>query len=153
MSWWVVRAERTVSEDVPAPPGDVRAFYVDLNNLKIVHPLIVAVQVLSRTQTVDGYLYTYQVRDRIPLKFLAFRVAYRARLHVPMVGDVHTEADQFPGIRLRGTVSFESAGNGTRLTERILIAAPRPLAGFTVRSAVNAHHQMLVGIRRHFDSR
>ena len=40
MSWWVARAERTLSEDVPAPPEDVRDFYVDLDNIKRVHPLI-----------------------------------------------------------------------------------------------------------------
>jgi hypothetical protein len=80
------------------------------------------------------------------------KTAYRARLHVRADGDVMTEADQSPGVRLRGTVSFEPVAGGTRVTERIRIAAPRPLAAVTTREAVKAHIAMLAGIRRHFES-
>jgi hypothetical protein len=41
---------------------------------------------------------------------------------------------------------------GTRVTERIRIAAPRPLAPMTTREGVKAHIEMLAGIRRHFKS-
>lgn len=44
MSWWVVGSEHTLSQQVPAPPAVVRDFYVDLDNLRLVHPLIVAVR-------------------------------------------------------------------------------------------------------------
>ncbi|MGO9382812.1 MAG: SRPBCC family protein [Mycobacterium sp.] len=152
MSWWVAHAERTLSEEVPAPPGDVRDFYVDLDNIKLVHPLIVSVQATSRTETPDGYLQSYRVIDRIPLGPFTMRITYRARLHVPADGDVITEADQSPGVHLRGTVSFAPTDGGTRLTERIRIAAPRPLAPMTTREAVKAHIAMLAGIRRHFES-
>jgi hypothetical protein len=152
MSWWVAHAERTLTEEVPAPPDEVRAFYVDLDNIKLVHPLIVSVQTLSRSETQEGYLHSYQVVDRIPLGPFTIQITYRARLHVPVHGDVLTEADQSPGVRLRGTVSFEPIPAGTRLTERIRIAAPRPLAGTTTREAVKAHIEMLAGIRRHFES-
>ncbi|QNI05105.1 SRPBCC family protein [Mycobacterium kubicae] len=152
MSWWVARAERTLTEDVPAPPADVRAFYVDLENLKTFHPLIAAVQVLSRTRTTDGYQQSYRVTDRIPLGPWRFRISYRARLEVPTAGDVKTQAAQSPGVRLRGEVSFEPIAGGTRLTERIHLTAPRPLAAFTVRAADKAHREMLAGIRRHFES-
>jgi Polyketide cyclase / dehydrase and lipid transport len=152
MSWWVAHAERTLSEEVPAPPGDVRDFYVDLDNIKLVHPLIVSVQATSRTETPDGYLQSYRVIDRIPLGPFTMRITYRARLHVPADGDVITEADQSPGVHLRGTVSFAPTDGGTRLTERIRMAAPRPLAPMTTREAVKAHVAMLAGIRRHFES-
>ena len=152
MNWWVSHAERTLSEEVPAPPGDVRDFYLDLDNIKLVHPLIVSVQATSRTETPDGYLQGYRVVDRIPLGPFAMRITYRARLHVRADGDVLTEADQSPGVRLRGTVSFVPVGCGTRITERIRIAAPRPLASVTTREAVKAHTEMLAGIRRHFES-
>jgi hypothetical protein len=151
MSWWVVHAERTLSEEVPAPPDDVRDFYVDLDNIKLVHPLIVSVQATSRIEKPDGYLQSYRVVDRIPLGPFTIKTAYRARLHVRAGGDVMTEADQSPGVRLRGTVSFEPIDGGTRLTERIRIAAPRPLATVTTREAVKAHIAMLAGIRRHFE--
>ncbi len=152
MSWWVAEAERTLSEEVPAPPGEVRDFYVDLDNIRLVHPLIVSVQALSRDETADGYSRSYRVVDRIPLGPLTLKVTYRARLQVPADGDVRTEADQPPGVRLRGTVSFEPIPGGTRVTERIRIAAPRPLAGVTTREAVKAHIAMLAGIRRHFEA-
>ncbi len=153
MSWWVARTERTLTEDVPAPPGEVRDFYVDLDNIKLVHPLIVSVETLSRTETADGVDHSYRVKDRIPLGPFRMTITYRARLRVPTVGDVLTEADQSPGVRLRGTVSFEPIAAGTRVTERIRIAAPRLLAPMTTREAVKAHIEMLAGIRRHFETR
>jgi hypothetical protein len=152
MSWWIAHTEKTLSEYIPAPPDDVRDFYVDLDNIKLVHPLIVSVQATSRTETPDGYVQSYRVVDRIPLGPFTMRITYRARLHVRTDGDVTTEADQSPGVRLRGTVSFAPSDGGTRITERIRIAAPRPLAPITTREAVTAHVEMLAGIRRHFES-
>jgi Polyketide cyclase / dehydrase and lipid transport len=152
MSWWIAHAEKTLSEDVPAPPDGVRDFYVDLDNIKLVHPLIVSVQAASRIETPEGYLQSYRVVDRIPLGPFTMRITYRARLHVPREGDVLTEADQSPGVRLRGTVSFAPIEGGTRITERIRFAAPRPLAAMTVREGVKAHIAMLAGIRRHFET-
>ena len=153
MSWWIAHAETELSEDVPAPPEQVRAFYVDLDNIKLVHPLIVSVETLSRTETSEGYAQSYRVVDRIPLGPLTIKITYTARLHVPVSGDVLTEADQSPGVRLRGTVSFEPAGGGTRVTERIRFAAPRLLAAMTIREGVKAHIEMLAGIRGHFETR
>jgi hypothetical protein len=152
MSWWMAHAERTLSEQVPAPPARVRDFYVDLDNIKLVHPLIVSVQAMPRSETPDGYRQSYRVVDRIPLGPFTIQITYQARLHVPADGDVTTEADQSPGVRLRGTVSFEPVDGGTRVTERIRIAAPRPLASMTTREAVKAHIEMLAGIRSHFES-
>ena len=93
MSWWLAHAERTLTEEVPAPPAEVRDFYVDLDNIRLVHPLIVSVELLSRTETLDGYQQSYQVVDRIPLGPFTMQISYRARLHVPTEGDVSTEAD------------------------------------------------------------
>ncbi len=152
MSFWITHAERTLSEEIPASPEQVRDFYVDLDNIKVVHPLVVSVQTISHSQTADGYQQTYRVHDRIPLGRLAIRVSYVARLQVPVRGDVITEARQFPQVRLNGTVTFEPIDAGTRLTERLQIAAPRPLAAMTQREAVEAHIAMLAGIRSHFQS-
>lgn len=152
MSWWTVHADRTLSEQVPAPPDAVRDFYVDLNNIKLVHPLIVSVETVSRSEIPDGYQQTYRVVDRIPLGPLTIRTSYQARLRVPDRGDVLTAADQSPGVRLRGAVSFEPVDGGTRITERISITAPRLLAGVTIREGVKAHVEMLAGIRGHFES-
>jgi hypothetical protein len=153
VSLWIAHAERTISEDIPAPPDAVRDFYVDLDNIKDLHPLVVSVEVLSHDQTADGYQKTYRVRDRIPVGPLSMGITYWARVQVPLQGDVLTEARQFPRVRLNGTVSFEPIGLATRLTERIAIAAPRPLAAMTQREAVDAHVAMLAGIRGHFENR
>jgi hypothetical protein len=153
VSFWIVHADRTLSEEVPAPPDQVRDFYVDLDSIKVVHPLVVSVQTLSRSDSADGYQQTYRVRDRIPLGPLSFRITYWASVEVPVDGDVITEARQFPRVRLNGIVSFEPTATGTRLTERLRITAPRLLATMTQREAVNAHIAMLAGIRSHFESR
>ena len=150
MSFWIAHAAETLTEEIPASPDKVRDFYVDLDNIKVVHPLVVSVQTVSRSETVDGHVQTYRVRDRIPLGPLAIGIRYWARVEVPVQGDVLTEARQFPRVRLRGTVSFEPIDSGTRLTERLQIAAPRLLASTTRRQAVDAHVAMLAGIRNHF---
>jgi hypothetical protein len=153
VSFWIAHADRTLSEEVPAPPDQVRDFYVDLDSIKVVHPLVVSVQTLSRSDNADGYQQTYRVRDRIPLGPLSLWITYWASVEVPVDGDVITEARQFPRVRLNGIVSFEPIATGTRLTERLRIAAPRLLATMTEREAVNAHIAMLAGIRSHFESR
>jgi hypothetical protein len=152
VSWWITHAAETLTEEIPAAPDTVRDFYVDLDNIKVVHPLVVSVQILSRSESTDGYQQTYRVRDRIPLGVVAIRISYWARVEVPVHGDVITEARQFPRVRLNGTVTFEPIDAGTLLTERLRIAAPRPLAAMTRREAVNAHIAMLSGIRSHFQS-
>jgi hypothetical protein len=151
VSWWVACAERTVSEEIPAPPDEVRDFYVDLDNIKRVHPLVVAVRATDRQDTANGYLQSYRVQDRIPLGPLHLRINYVARLHVLNAGDVIAEAVQFPRVRLRTTVTFEPIEVGTRITEHMRIEAPRPLAAMTVREAVKAHTAMLAGMRGCFE--
>ena len=152
MSRWIAHSEQTLSEEIPALPDAVRDFYIDLHNIKIVHPLVVSLRAISRSETSDGYQQTYRVRDRIPLGKLAIRVSYWARLHVRVHGEVITEARQFPRVRLNGTVEFEPIASGTRITERLRIVAPRPLAAMTTREAVKAHVTMLSGIRHHFQA-
>ncbi len=148
--WWIARADRVLSEEIPAPPEEVRAFYADLDNIKTVHPLVVSLRVTERIRTADGHRLTYRVHDRIPLGPFTLPTSYVARLAVPAAGEVITEARQFPGVRLNGVVTFEPEGRGSRITERITIEAPRFLAGLTTREAVKAHTEMLAGIRRHF---
>lgn len=150
MAWWISSAEATLSENVAAPPEEVRGFYVDLNNIRLVHPLVVSVCSIARTDTPDGYEQTYRVHDRIPLGRLTLRTSYVARLHVRLAGDVIAEARQFPMVRLRSMVTFDGIDGGTRVVEHIRIQAPRLLAAVTVREAVNAHTAMLSNIRDRF---
>lgn len=144
--------DRVLAADIPGAPDQVRDHYVDLDNIKAVHPLVVAVERLSRTDTADGYQQIYRVRDRIPLGPLTLPVSYTASLEVPHTGPVSTQARQFPGVRLDAVVSFDPIPTGTRLTERIRFRAPWPLLGITVGQALAAHTEMLAGIRRHFEA-
>jgi len=112
---------------------------------------LVSVRTVDRSETADGYVQTYRVVDSIPFGPLHLRTNYVAKLYVPIAGDVLTEARQFPRVRLSGTVSFEPIATGTRVVERIRIEAPRPLAPMTVGKAVEAHAEMLAGIRQRFE--
>jgi hypothetical protein len=150
VSRFITRAEQTLTEEVAAPPDRVRDFYVDLDNIRLVHPLVVSVRSTSRSQTADGYVQTWRVRDRIPLGPFVLRTSYVARIQVPVAGDVTAEARQFPWVRLRSVVAFERIDGGTRVVEHLRIDAPRPLAAVTEREAVKAHTAMLAGIRRRF---
>jgi hypothetical protein len=150
VNWFTTSAERTLSEVVPAAPDEVRAFYVDLDNIRLVHPLVVSVRTITRREMPDGYVQVYRVRDRIPLWLLTVRTTYTARLYVPEVGDVIAEARQFPAVRLDNRVAFERCEAGTRVVERMRIQAPRLLAPVTIREAVNAHIATLAGIRDYF---
>lgn len=150
VSWWLCGAERTLTEDVAAPPGRVREFYVDLDNIRLVHPLVVSVQTISRTDTPNGYMQTCRVQDRIPLGLITLRTRYVARLHVPASGEVIADARQFPWVRLRSVVTFGETDTGTRIVEHMRIQAPRLLAAVTIREAVEAHTVMLANIRQHF---
>ncbi|CAN5231644.1 hypothetical protein BH09ACT8_BH09ACT8_56500 [soil metagenome] len=152
MSLWIAVGTRTVSDVVPAPPADVRAFYLDLDNIKAVHPLVVAVETVSRVETADGYVQTYRVRDRVPLGPLTLPISYTATLTVPVAGDVLADSAQFPQVRLHTVVSFDPVDACTEVTERMRISAPRPLFGTTVSQAVAAHRKMLAGIRERFTS-
>jgi hypothetical protein len=151
VSRWLARAERTVSEDIPAAPCAVRDFYVDLHNIKQVHPLVVAVHATERRETADGYVQSYRVQDRIPLGPLHLPIIYTARLHVRSTGVVTAEARQFPRVPLDTTVTFDPVAAGTRVTEHMRISAPRALAAMTIREAVKAHTAMLAGMRRCFE--
>ena len=151
MSWWIACIQRTLTEEIPATPDQVRDFYVDLNNMKRVHPLVVAVRSTARRQTEDGYVHTYRVHDRIPLGPFTLRTSYVARLHVLQAGGVVAEAYQVPRVRLHSTVTFEQIEGGTHIVEHMRIEAPCPLAAVTAREAIKAHIAMLSGIRRFFE--
>lgn len=147
---WLTRSEHVLSEVMPASAEEVRAFFCDLPALTRLHPLVVSVRIVARDDGEHGYAETYRVRDRIPLGPFRLPIVYTARIEVPVAGDVRTEARQFPRVRLHGVLCFEQERDGTRVTERLRIDAPRPLAAVTATQAVTAHADMLAGVRRTF---
>jgi hypothetical protein len=139
-----------LTEEISAPPEDVRDFYVDLDNLRLIHPLVVSVRTIQRAPERDGYRQTYRVRDRIRFGPLTIPVGYTARIHVPVAGEVTSDARQFPFVRVNSMVRFDAIAGGTRVVEHIRIEAPRLLAGFTTREAVKAHTAMWTNVRHRF---
>jgi hypothetical protein len=150
---WQSRSRFELREEVPGAPEDVRTFYTDLANMRLVHPLVVAVDCLDDRRTVRGHFRAYRVRDRIPFGPLNLAVTYRATVLIAPGGVVHTEARQFPNVRLSGAVTFAPAGAGTTVTEVVDIEAPLPLVAFTAAQAEKAHAAMLAAIRDHFEKR
>ncbi|SEA57055.1 MULTISPECIES: SRPBCC family protein [unclassified Mycobacterium] len=148
---WLSQSRFELTEGVPGAPDGVRTFYTDLANMKLVHPLVVAVDCLADQQDVRGRRRDYRVRDRIPFGPFSLRVTYRATVLIAPDGVVHTEARQFPSVRLSGTVTFAPAGAGTTVAEAVDIEAPFPLMVFTAAQAEKAHAAMLSAIRRHFE--
>lgn len=152
MTWWTVEAERTLTEFVPAEPAAVRAVYVDLEHIADLHPLVVSVRRISRTVTADATVSTYRIKDRIPLGPFALSISYRARIEVAATGEVTSQAHQFPAVRLDSLVRFDPAADGTTVTERLRVSAPRPLAAITVAQGVAAHLDTWAAIRRRFEA-
>jgi len=148
---WLSRSRFELREEVPGAPEDVRTFFTDLANMKLVHPLVVAVDCLDDRRDAQGHFRAYRVRDRVPFGPLNLAVTYRATVLIAPDDVVHTEARQFPQVRLRGEVTFAPAGAGTTVTETVDIEAPRPLAAFAVEQAEKAHAAMLAAIRGHFE--
>lgn len=146
MSWWIVRADRTLTADIAADPAMVRDVYTDLDNIADLHPLVVSVRRTSHTESVR----TYRIKDRIPLGPINLAITYRARVEVSGSGVVTAQARQFPGVRLDSVVSFDRSAGGTHVAEQLRITAPRPLAAVTVSQAVAAHAETWAGIRRRF---
>ena len=112
------RRRGTLFDEIPAAPDEVRDFYVDLDNIKV-----------STRWSYRCRPARHQDRRRLradlsgarpySIGAVAMRITYRARVDVPIHGDVITEARQFPRVRLRGVVTFEPIESGTRLTERL----------------------------------
>ena len=65
VSRWITRVESTLAEDIPGRPDDVRAFYADLDNVTLVHPLVVSVRTVDRSETADGYEFEFTASHEI----------------------------------------------------------------------------------------
>ena len=147
---WIVQTRRRLTAEVPAPPDRVRAFYADLHNMTLVHPLVTSVTCAQHRVDPSGDYRDYRILDRIPLGPLTLSVRYRASVLLTPDGLVHTDSRQFPRVRLSGTVTFSPSPTGSTVTDDVMISAPRPLAAFTVAQAVTAHTAMLARMSDYF---
>ena len=86
--------------------------------------MIVSVELLSREEIPTAIARAIRWSIEFRWGLFTIKATYRARIDVPVRGDVNTEADQSPGVRLRGTVSFEPIEGGTRIPNGY--GLPRP---------------------------
>ena len=128
----------------------MRRFYVDLDNITALHPLVVAVRSTGRHETADGYVQSYVSARPRPV-----RPGHTADpLHRTADGAAHGRrhrrfvAVPTSAIAHGRLVRTRRRRHAADRTDRI--RRPRPLAGVTVREGVGAHRQMLARIAAHF---
>ena len=142
---------RVITATIPGRAEEVRAWYLDLTNLRRVHPLIVAVRQVGTALEADGTAITdYLVTDRMVVAGLRIRFTYRVRMSAPPDGPVATLARQAPRIRLVGQVTFTPTGDATAIRETLTIHAPWPLRRFVAAEAEQAHTRMFAAMAEMF---
>jgi hypothetical protein len=143
--------QRAFEQDIfiAAAPAVVRDFLAVLHNHPKIHPLIIGVRHTSTTTMPDGMQEDhYLIRDQLRQGPFTYKITYRVTIRVNAVGEIISDAYQFPRIHLRNTTSLLAEGNGTRLKERIEITSPRLLAGIVYQQALQSHMKMLENLKR-----
>ena len=141
-------AEATFALDVEIKrsPAEVTDFLANLENFASLHPLIESITKTESTNDDPGPRY-YEVVDRIPFGPFSFRTEYRASIERVSDVEVHGNAWQSPGIRVRTVYRMQGSAGGTHLYESVSIEAPRILAGYVARKARDAHAETLARIK------
>ncbi len=143
------RFQQTI--EIGAALADVHALLADLDQLRVLHPLIETIRELPSTaERPDARRYC--VVDRLRLGPLLLRTKYVAELRVVSDTEVEGRAWQSPAIELYTTYRMTASAQGTRLSETTTLRAPRLLRGFVCRQAEMAHRGMLENLRSHFES-
>jgi len=144
-------ARTAFSQDIliAAPPQKVRSFFARMENLPLIHPLILNVQYVKTTRTEDQVpIQHYRVRDRMRLGPLLLTFTYRVQMLENAEGDLVFETFQSPRIYLFNTTRFLPHPSGTRVTEQVDIDAPRLLLQVVRDQGKQAHWQMLANMKR-----
>ena len=137
--------------EIGAELAEVHGLLADLDQLRVLHPLIETIRELPSTaERPDARRYS--VVDRLRLGPLRLRSEYLAELHVVSDTQVEGRAWQRPAIELHTIYRMTASAPGTRLTETTTLHAPRLLRGFVRHQAEKAHRGMLENLRSHFES-
>lgn len=138
-----------LESEIPAKPSEVHAFLSDLEQLRVLHPLIVGIERLPPRPERPA-AERFRVTDRFAFGPLRFHTRYTAELESMGPDEIHGRAWQSPGITLEAIYRLEPSGAGTRLREHTRIAGPRLLFGFARRQGEAAHRTTLDNLKRHF---
>ena len=137
--------------EIRAAPAAVHALLADLDQLRVLHPLIESIRELPpRTEQPDAR--RYRVVDRLEVGRLRVRSAYTAELRTLSESEIEGRAWQRPGIELKTIYRMEASTLGTQLTESTELRAPWPLRGFVLRQAEAAHRDMLEHLKAHLET-
>lgn len=133
---------------IAAPPETVRGFLAKTTNLSEIHPYIVQIQHLNRTQAPDGVSVDYyRIRDCLKLGPLTLCITYRASASVNAAGELISDAYYSPGIHLHNVTICQEEGDGSRVKERIEIKAPSLLMKTTYERAFFSHAEMIANLK------
>lgn len=114
------------------------------------HPFVVWTRHVKTTTAADGSkIDHYLVHDRMKLGPFPLEFTYKVDMHVNVAGQLVSNAYQVPGIHLYNQTSCEPSENGTRVSERIEITAPRWLLKTTYEGVATAHKERCVFPRPH----
>ena len=136
--------------EIRAELAEVHDLLADLDQLRVLHPLIETIRELPSTEERPD-ARRYSVVDRLWLGPLRLRTEYVAELRVISETEVEGRAWQKPAIQLHTTYYLTASAMGTRLTETTEIRAPWLLRGVVRRQAEKAHHGMLENLRSHLE--
>lgn len=125
---------------IPVPPETVLARLSRPEDWVRLQPLVIAIDADPRA---PGML---RVTDRLEMWGRTFHLRYRAQV-IPVPGGIDAHAWSFPFVHVFNRLRCRAEQGGTVLRETSTIEAPRPLLGYTVRTAQAAHATMLANLR------
>jgi hypothetical protein len=123
-----------------AAPEAVRAVLADPERWIRLQPLVIEVE---PDPSAPGF---FHITDRLRVAGFPVVTRYRARIGEVADGALDSEAWSSPFIHVENRLRWAAEGEGTRVREASTITAPRPLLGFTVRTARPAHVRMVEAI-------
>lgn len=144
-------AQTTFEQDIfiAASPERVREQLMQLmNNIKEMHPFVIATQHVKTTTAPDGTpMQHYLVRDRIKIGPWPMEFTYRVDMAVNNDGKFVSNAYQSPGVHLYTITWCEAASQETVVHEYIEITAPWLLMGLTYKGATTAHKELFARLK------
>ncbi len=126
---------------IPVAPEVVLALLSRPQEWIRLQPLVIAIDEEPRA---PGML---RITDRHTIGGLTFQARYRAQV-IPVDGGLDGHAWSFPFIHVLNRYRWHAQEGGTLLRETTTIEAPRPLLGFTVKTARAAHVSLLANVKQ-----
>ena len=128
-----------LSTTVPVSPDVVLDFLLDLNRHHGLHPFLVRAEVVGEGVGAEGRWRDWRVHERPRLGPLRYPIHFGARLTRTGATSFRSEVRAAPGCTIVATTDAVAAGEGSRVTERAVVRAPRLLLGYMAGQAQAAH--------------